>query len=388
MPRFRKYASPYRIRTYPSLFAQAHGEQGSINHRPGGFPRGPGNSKQDTESDTKPGKKQLFRKHIVQPQFDERIKDEDQQRRDERFRLYWRESGVVRNEPAVQSPLERRYEPIRKHTVKAKNDETIEKDRDRRDARFRLNGRKGKKVKNKPVAQSPLKRKDKRFRKHMVQPDINEMAEEDRDSKDAFRLYWRKSGLVKNEPVNHSPLEKKDHGIMQKLLRQQTEPLSPRLRSNSVREPGNASTQNQSRTSQWLSLFMSDGTVVPKQVSRVEYPAGDVANPTPPVPRQRRTNEDRAKVEAVLITSIPSLGNYLSAEMIDMLRTSPFTDPGQDVILLRSHAHRTRGQNALGCFKLLTLLIRNVAHEIVYREQRIAAEEKMYKEEGAYEDPE
>ena len=164
--------------------------------------------------------------------------------------------------------------------------------------------------------------------------------------------------------------------------------LSPRLRFNSVRESRQASTQHGSRTSEWLSRMPTDGTVVPKQHSRIEYPAGVVAMPTPPIPRKRRTNEDKANVEAVLVTPIPPLTQYLSTEMINMMRTSPFYDPSQDVVIVRSDGHRTRGQNVLGCYKRLTLLIRNVAHEIVYREQRIAAEEKIYREEGAYDDPE
>ena len=227
------------------------------------------------------------------------------------------------------------------------------------------------------------------FRKHIVQPHFDErIAGDNRHRKDArFRLYWRKSGLVNTEPVSHSRAERTDSGIMQKLHSQQSK-LSPRLRFNSVREPGDASTQGQSRTSEWLSRFRSDGTVVPKNISAVNFPAGHVAEPTPQMPRKRRTNEDKANVEAVLITPVPSLGQYLSAEMIDMIRKSPFYHSDGDVVVVRTHANRTRGQNKLGCYKFLTALIRNVANEIVYREDRLAAEEKMYREEGAYDDPE
>lgn len=227
------------------------------------------------------------------------------------------------------------------------------------------------------------------FRKHIVQPHFDERKrDEDRGRKDArFRLYWRKSGLVKDKPVSQSSAERTDSEIMEKLHNQRTGP-SPRLRLNSVHEPSEASTPGQSRTSEWLSRFRSDGTVVPKRLSEAKFPAGHVAEPTPQIPRQRRTNEDKANVEAVLITPVPSLGQYLSAEMIDMIRTSPFYHPDGDVVVVRTHANRTRGQNVLGCYKFLTLLIRNVANEIVYREQRIAADEKMYKEEGAYDDPE
>ena len=227
------------------------------------------------------------------------------------------------------------------------------------------------------------------FRKHLVQPHFDErVAYEDRRRTDArFRLYWRKSGLVKTEPVSHSRAEGTDSGMMEKLHSQRTEP-SPRLRFHGVREPGEKSTKGQSRTSEWLSRFVSQGTVVPRNLSEAKFPAGHVAEPTPQIPRKRRTNEDKANVEAVLITPVPSLGQYLSAEMIDMIRTSPFYYPDGDVVVVRTHKHRTRGQNKLGCYKFLTVLIRNVANEIVYREQRLAAEEKMYMEEGAYDDPE
>ena len=209
------------------------------------------------------------------------------------------------------------------------------------------------------------------FRKHHVQPHFDQRIEEHPGRRDErFRLYWRKSGQVKTEPVN-----------------EQTR-LSPRPRINSVREPGEASTQHGSRTSEWLLRVAGDGTVVPKHLSRVRFPAGPVAEPTPQIPRKKRTSEDKANVEAVLITSIPLLTEYLSAEMIDMIRTSPFHDPSEDEVIIRSDQHRTRGQNVLGCFKRFTRLIRNVANEIVYREQRIAAEERMYREEGAFDDPE
>ena len=238
----------------------------------------------------------------------------------------------------------------------------------------------------------PEKIKKHSFRKHHVQPHFDQRIEEHPSRRDErFRLYWRKSGLVKAEPVDHSRAERKEYGIIKQLHSQLTGPPYPRLKSNSIREPSVASTQNESRTSEWLSRFASDvRTVVPKQLSRIEFPAGIVAEPiaTPSVPRKRRTNEDKANVEAVLITPVLPLGEYVSAEMIDMIRMSPYHDPRQDAVIVRTHAHRTRGQNALGCFKLLTTLIKNVANEIVYREQRIAAEEKIYREEGAYDDPE
>ena len=225
---------------------------------------------------------------------------------------------------------------------------------------------------SKPDTKPDTKPGDKLFfRKYIVQPHFDERIEEDRERANArFRLYWRTSGQVKTEPVS-----------------EQTR-LSHHPRLNTVREPGQASTQHESRTSEWLMRMTTGGTVVPKHLSRIEFPAGDVAEPTPPLPRTRRTNEDKANVEAVVITPISRLSEYVSTEMIDSIRTSPFHDPGEDVVIVRNHESRTRGQNIIKSFKLLTLLIRNVASEIVYREQRIAAEEKMYREQGAFDDPE
>ena len=272
------------------------------------FPRRPRKLEQDRKLDrkfdTEPVEKLLFRKHQVQPSDTEPIK---------KF-------------------------SFRKHQVQPSDTEPIRKPS---------------------------------FRKHQVQPHFDQRIEEHPDRRDErFRLYWRKSGMAKTEPVDR-----------------QTQ-LSHHLRLNSVREPREASTQHGSRTSEWLLRVASDGTVVPKHLSRIRFPAGHVAEPTPQLPRKRRTNEDKANMEAVLITSIPPLTEYLSAEMIDMIRTSPYHDPREDEVIIRSDEHRTRGQNVLGCFKRLTLFIRNVANEIVYRERRIAAEEKMYREEGAFDDPE
>ena len=131
------------------------------------------------------------------------------------------------------------------------------------------------------------------FRKHHVQPHFDQRIEEHPGRKDErFRLYWRRSGWVKNEPVDHSRAERKEYAII-KQLHSQTGPPYPRLNFNSIREPSEASTQNESRTSEWLSRFKFEGrTVVPRQLSRIEFPAGIVADPvaTPSVPRKWRTS--------------------------------------------------------------------------------------------------
>ena len=348
------------------------------------FPRRHGSSGQDLKLDKKPNSKSHFRKLIAQPRLDEMLSDEDRGCGDGRH-------GSSKQDTKPSHKLRIRKEIaalfFRKHVVHPQFDERIsDEDQGHRDGRNR-SSEQDTKLDTKPDTKPSDKHS---FRKHLVQPHSDErISDEDRDRRDArFRLYWRKSGQVKTEPVSHSPAEREDDAIMKKLRSQQQTKLSPRLRFNSVRKPGEASTQDQSRTSEWLSRFASDGTVVPKQLSSIEFPAGSVAVPTPQIPRKRRTNEDKANVEAVLITPVPSLTDYLSAEMIDMIRTSPFYHSSKDVVIFRSDMHRTRGQNAMGCFKHLTLFIRNVANEIVYRERRIAAEERMYREDGAYEDPE
>lgn len=200
------------------------------------------------------------------------------------------------------------------------------------------------------------------FRKHLAQQPIDDRL------KSRFRLFRRK---------RRSAATDQDR-------------LSRHLRFNSVREPASqANPPAGSRTQTWLSTFSFDGTVIPKHLSQADFPAGDVTGPTSPSRLMRiRTAEDKRRVEAVLTTPISSLAAYVSPEMMVMIKKSPFIKHGEDAVVFRSHVHRTRGQNRLECYRILSRFLRNVASEIVYREQRIAADEMMYRAEGAMDDPE
>ena len=199
------------------------------------------------------------------------------------------------------------------------------------------------------------------FRKHLAQQSIDDRLES------RFRLFRRKRRWATTDQDR----------------------LSRHLRFNSIREPVSQATPPAgSRTQTWLSTFSFDGTVIPKHLSQAEFPAGDVTGPTSPSRLLRmRTDEDKRRVEAVLTTPISSLATYISPEMMDMIKKSPFIKHGEDVVVFRSHLHRTRGQNRLECYRILSRFLRNVASEIVYRKQRIAADEMMYKTEGAIDDP-
>ena len=209
---------------------------------------------------------------------------------------------------------------------------------------------------------------------YLMQPRFNRRIRSEKEEKthERFRLCWRKP-LVDNAPSEQNG-------------------LSPRLRFNNIREltsQSPAKAQSHSRTYIWLSHFAFNGTVIPKHFSQPQFPAGVASGHfTPPSPRKRRTEEDKRRVEAMLRTPIAPLAEYITPEMMDMLKKSPFNQHGEDVLVFRSHWHRTRGQNLVQCFNHLSRLVRNVASEIVYREQRVAADEKMYRKEGTYDDPE
>ena len=285
---------------------------------------------------------------------------------------------------------------------------------------------------------SPENSEKKRiFRRYLTSPDEPHFGKRKRDKpkgKDAgFRLYWRKSQPVKNEHqgltrqpsqirIRYNNVRQLGEVFLQNVSLRQSSKVSSEVPSEVSNEisskisseissevPSEVSDtisskvssetysevplQNVSPTFEWQSRFAFDGTVVPKQLSSLHYPAGAVAGHTPKAPRKRRTVEEKQKVKAVLTTPIPPLAEYLTPQMMDMIKQSPYVKSssvkdGEDVVVLQSDEHRTRGQNELECYKLLSRLLRNIASEIVYREQRIVADEKMYREEGSFEDPE
>lgn len=211
----------------------------------------------------------------------------------------------------------------------------------------------------------PLARK-RVFRKHVVQPHFDErIKKENRDRLDArFQVWWGE--------------------------RRQKTRLSSRLRFDSDCEPtSQALPHAESLTQEWLSKFSFDGTVVPRRLSHYEFPAGKMDDcKRPPGPPRKMTKEGKRRAEAVLTTPISALTEFVSPKMIEMIKESPLITRGENVVVFRSHQYPTQKKNLVDCFRLLSRFIKNVASEIVYREQLIAAEERMYKGEDALDDPE
>lgn len=108
----------------------------------------------------------------------------------------------------------------------------------------------------------------------------------------------------------------------------------------------------------------------------IEFPAGDVV-PSPPSsgPMPKRTQEDRQKVEAVLELRVSQMAKYISPEMLESIKESPYYARYKNAILLRCHQHQSQGANKRQCYKNLNSLIRNVANEIVCREKMIVVDE-------------
>ncbi|CAF9939530.1 MAG: hypothetical protein ALECFALPRED_008161 [Alectoria fallacina] len=183
------------------------------------------------------------------------------------------------------------------------------------------------------------------FSRHLVQPRPDNFAEKYENS---FRLFWntRSSKLAKNLAPHH--------GL--------------------------------SATQKWLAAVAAAVNVVPKNRVKLEFPAGDIAPiPRPPGPTPKRTEKDRQRVEAVLKVRISSLAKIVSPEMMDSIKHSPYYAHDENKVVLRWHQHWTRGANGQQCFRNLNLFIRNVANEIVYRENSIAADE-MVREQGKIND--
>ena len=133
-----------------------------------------------------------------------------------------------------------------------------------------------------------------------------------------------------------------------------------------------------------------DGTALPSYISQVKFPAGDVAGYKAPRGRTQseRTEEDRRNAEAVLTTPIRLLEPYITPEMIDVIKDSPYFKRHENEVVFSSHRYRTRGQNVQHCYKMLSHFIRNASREISYRTERIAVDEMMYREDGSADDPE
>ena len=199
------------------------------------------------------------------------------------------------------------------------------------------------------------------FRKHWAQPHYDERITDEKRERmeDRFSIWWGE--------------------------RRQQHRLSPRLRFLNGPEPTSQGLpQAASLTQDWLSRFSHDGTVVPRRLSAYEFPTGYSPRPRRPTGLlTKRTKDDKRRSEAVLTTPFSELTEYVSPEMMEMIKESPLITRGENAIVFRSHMYSSQKMNLLECFRLLSRFIRNVASEIVYREQRIAAEERMYREKGA-----
>ena len=201
-----------------------------------------------------------------------------------------------------------------------------------------------------------------------------------------YQKYWSQSSYVETGPRKPSR-------------------LSSRPAITSVREATLETSRHAgSLTQKWLSYFSFEGTVVPRHLSYYEFdvPGNESLSVirdnevkeslrtgymTPRAPTRNRTKEEMRQEEAVLSTPTAPLADYVSPDMMNMIKKSPFINADREVVF-RSDYRQTRRQNLLECYRLLSRFLRNVANEIVYREQRTAAVEMIYKGEDAIDDPE
>ena len=133
-----------------------------------------------------------------------------------------------------------------------------------------------------------------------------------------------------------------------------------------------------SPTQQWIYRFPSVPILLPKRLSEFNIPEEVVKEPQERrkhrmVPLDERSEEERQSVEAVLTTPIPILCHYVTHDMMELIKNSPFIQPGEDVLVIHSDRMRTREHNERECYILLSRLLRNVASQIVYKEERMAA---------------
>lgn len=120
-----------------------------------------------------------------------------------------------------------------------------------------------------------------------------------------------------------------------------------------------------SATQSWLTGIGSTVSVIPGHLFHVDFPTEDIA-PIPPRPGIRINMKQRTK--AVLKVSVPRLAEYVSPEMTDSIKQSPFYVRDEDIILLRCNARLNQVLNGSFCVEITDFLLRNIANEIVYRE--------------------
>ncbi|CAD6592650.1 MAG: hypothetical protein ASARMPREDX12_006294 [Alectoria sarmentosa] len=195
------------------------------------------------------------------------------------------------------------------------------------------------------------------FRRHLVQPKPEKFA---RNQNKAFNLFW----LTRSKTLENIRLGR----WSRRPLIDFTKPTSP------------APHHVVSATQKWLTAMAANANVVPRDLTLVEFPAGDIDPiPRPPGPTPKRTEEDRRRLEAVLKVRISSLTRFVSPEMMDSIRDSPYCAHDEDVIIMRCHKRLKRKANGQQCFRDLNRFVRNVANEILYRENSTAADEMVHK---------
>lgn len=200
------------------------------------------------------------------------------------------------------------------------------------------------------------------IRKHLVQPSTDKHVK--KYEKD-FRAHWE------------GPAQKSKLPRLKLANRSQDAPPY-------YHEPAR---QDISPTQEWLTSMGSAVNVIPKNLPQVEFPAGDVVASSPSSgPMPKRTQEDRQRVEAVLELRISHLAKYISPEMMESIKESPYYARYKNAVLLRCHQHQSQGANQRQCYRNLNSLIRNVANEILYRERKIVVDEMAYGREADIDD--
>ena len=212
------------------------------------------------------------------------------------------------------------------------------------------------------------------IRKHVVQPGTEKHA---RKCESAFRNFWKFRERRKMESFrlgNWSRAPLPDHRM----------PAGPAPR------------ETLSATQKWLRAIGSEPNVIPRNIPRIEFPAGEMPPPPgrkPELPHEstrgfedglklshrpelksksgptpKRTQEHRKRMEVVLELAMSPVAKYLSPEMMDSIKKSPYYVHEKDMVVFQCHQHQTQGANKRQCYVNLNTWVRNVAKEIVYRE--------------------
>lgn len=139
----------------------------------------------------------------------------------------------------------------------------------------------------------------------------------------------------------------------------------PNVQEPSNQAPGHAA----SATQAWLARLAHNAVVIPKHICQIECPAGNIP-PSPPTagPIPKRTQEDKRRSEAVLKAPVSLLAKYISPQMFESIRESPYYVRDEGAVVISCHQHQKQAGNKQLCFRQLNCFIKNVAREMMYRE--------------------